>query len=80
MTPFANDQWVMLALVFLLGLFLGMYLFSGRKWKRRYREEARLHEETRVENKRLHSERHEGDSLRAAAARTPTRDTNRGPL
>ena len=80
MTPFATDQWVMLLLAFLLGLFAGMYLLSGRKWKRRYREEARLHEETRAENKRLHSERHESDSLRGAAARTPGRDTNRGPL
>ena len=40
MTPFENDQWVMLVLVFLLGLFLGGWLLAGTKWKRRYREEV----------------------------------------
>ncbi len=40
MTPFATDQWVMLILAFLLGLFLGGWLLAGTKWKRRYREEV----------------------------------------
>ncbi len=40
MTPFDTDQWVILILVFLLGLFLGGYLLAGTKWKRRYREEV----------------------------------------
>ncbi len=40
MTPFANDQWVILILVFLLGLFLGGWILAGTKWKRRYREEV----------------------------------------
>jgi hypothetical protein len=39
-TPFANDQWVILILVFLLGLFLGGWILAGTKWKRRYREEV----------------------------------------
>ena len=40
MTAFSSDQWVMLALMFALGLFLGMFLMAGGKWKRRYREEV----------------------------------------
>jgi hypothetical protein len=48
LTPFAPDQWVFLVLAFLLGLFAGMYLLAGGKWKRRYRElEARHREELR---------------------------------
>ena len=40
MTPFTTDQWVILILVFLLGLLIGMWLTAGGKWKRRYREEV----------------------------------------
>ncbi len=40
MTPFTMDQWVILILVFLLGLLIGMWLTAGGKWKRRYREEV----------------------------------------
>ena len=48
MTPFAPEQYVILLLVFLLGLFAGMYLLAGGKWKRRYRElEAQHREELR---------------------------------
>jgi hypothetical protein len=39
-TPFTTDQWVILILVFLLGLLIGMWLMAGGKWKRRYREEV----------------------------------------
>jgi hypothetical protein len=42
MTTFTTDQWVILGLVFLLGLLIGMWLTSGgrRKWKTRYNEEV----------------------------------------
>jgi uncharacterized membrane-anchored protein YhcB (DUF1043 family) len=42
MTTFTNDQWIILALVFVLGLLIGMFLTSGgrRKWKTRYRDEV----------------------------------------
>ena len=40
MTPFTTDQWVILILVFVLGLLIGMWLAAGGKWKRRYREEV----------------------------------------
>ena len=40
MTPFTTDQWVILILVFVLGLLVGMWLTAGGKWKRRYKEEV----------------------------------------
>lgn len=41
MTTFTTDQWVILGLVFALGLLIGMWLTSGgrKKWKTRYNEE-----------------------------------------
>jgi hypothetical protein len=65
-TPFAPDQWVILLLMFLLGLFMGMYLLSGRKWKRRYREEV-------AHRERLEREHRESDSLRRAEAEAERR-------
>jgi hypothetical protein len=76
MLAFTSDQWIIIALVFLLGLLVGGFLFagSGRKWKTRYREETRRREEL----EKSHSERQrdwderekdwrERDSLRGAA-------------
>ncbi len=41
MTSFSTDQWVILGLVFVLGLLIGAWMTSGgrRKWKGRYAEE-----------------------------------------
>jgi uncharacterized membrane-anchored protein YhcB (DUF1043 family) len=76
MIAFTSDQWVILALVFVLGLLVGAFLFagSGRKWKHRYRSEV----DRREELERAHREREEHwsgrekewreqDTLRAAA-------------
>jgi hypothetical protein len=52
-TPFAPDQYIILALVFILGLVLGMYLLAGGKWKRRYKDEVRRREALEVEHRRL---------------------------
>jgi uncharacterized membrane-anchored protein YhcB (DUF1043 family) len=85
-TPFTQDQWIVVALVFLLGLVVGMILMAGGKWKRRYREEAELRrqeavrrEELEAENRRLSAERIEMDSLRAAAAQDEARRRTDGP-
>ena len=78
MLEFTSDQWVILALVFVLGLLIGAFLLagSGRKWKTRYREEVRNREE--LEERHRERERHwddrerdwrERDSLRGAALR-----------
>ena len=42
MIAFTSDQWVIVALIFILGLLIGAFLTAGgrRKWKARYREEA----------------------------------------
>ncbi|MBA3511034.1 hypothetical protein [Sphingomonas sp.] len=42
MVGFTSDQWVIVALVFILGLLIGAFLTAGgrRKWKARYREES----------------------------------------
>ncbi len=71
MTPFTSDQWVMLAIVFVLGLLLGMYVLAGGKWKRRYRQEYARAETLEAENQRLRSEAREMESLRHAAAKSP---------
>jgi hypothetical protein len=72
------NLWVICALVFVLGLLIGIFLTAGgrRKWKTRYNSEI----ERRRELERAHEERErhwsdqekdwrERDSLRAAAAR-----------
>ena len=53
MTPFASDQYIILALMFVLGLVLGMYLLAGGKWKGRYKEEVRRREAAEAELKRV---------------------------
>jgi uncharacterized membrane-anchored protein YhcB (DUF1043 family) len=80
MEPFTLTQWVIVLLVFLLGLVIGMLLFSGAKWKRRYREELRLREEVQRENQDLRRENGEYTSLRGAAAKAPIDRDRRGPL
>ena len=72
MTPFAPDQYIILALVFALGLVLGMYLLAGGKWKRRYREEVARREALEREYK------HGAAMDIAARARTGTTDTATG--
>ena len=78
MTPFAFDQWIMLALVFVLGLLVGMFLAAGGKWKRLYRDEVARAHALEAENKQLHSQAREMDSLRGAAAKAPPRRTDPG--
>ena len=73
MTTFTPDQWLVLLLVFLLGLFLGMAFLASPKWKRRYREEVARREEAEAEAERLRRETAEMDSLRHAAARDEAR-------
>lgn len=79
MLQFSTDQWIIVLLVFLLGLFIGGFICSGggRKWKTRYNNEV----ERREELERIHTEREkewrERDSLRAAALKG---DRNRDGL
>ena len=83
MEAFTLDQWLVLLLVFVLGLIIGMAFLASPKWKRRYREEARLRADLEAENARLRRDSGEMDSLRRAAARDEARHDDRhrpGPL
>lgn len=71
MTPFTFDQWMVVGLIFLLGLVLGMFLLAGRKWKRRYQDEHARVQELERENQELRRERDEMTVLRERAARYP---------
>lgn len=73
MPAFTPDQWLIVALAFLLGLFLGMAFLAGSKWKRRYREEVARREEVEAENARLRRDAGEMESLRHAAAKDEAR-------
>lgn len=79
MLNFTTDQWIIVMLVFLLGLLVGGFIFSGggRKWKQRYNSEV----SRRTELERIHAEREkewrERDSLRAAALKDRSND---GPV
>jgi hypothetical protein len=78
MTTFSQDQWIILALVFVLGMLLGIFLTAGgrKKWKTRYHDERRRIEDR--EREYAEREQHwadqekewrERDSLRAAAVK-----------
>ena len=87
MPDFTPDQWLIIGLIFLLGIVVGMALRGGSKWKARYREEADLRREEvkrlEAENAQLRKETGELTSLRGAAARDEARrrvEEERGPL
>ena len=82
MVAFTSDQWIIVALVFVLGLLIGMFLTAGgrRKWKTRYQDEIARRETLEREHRKQtdewvakESEWRERDSLRAAALK------NKGP-
>ncbi|HEX8263122.1 MAG TPA: hypothetical protein VF547_09645 [Allosphingosinicella sp.] len=79
MTLFTPDQWLIVGLIFLLGIVLGMALMAGGKWKRRYKEERARCAELEAENRRLQKDAGEMDSLRQAAARDEARRRTDGP-
>ena len=78
MNIFTQDQWLIVALVFVLGLLIGMWMTAGgrRKWKTRYRDEVtrrealeKEHRDHQADFERREKEWREQDSLRTAAAR-----------
>jgi hypothetical protein len=75
------NLWVICALIFLLGLLIGVFLTAGgrKKWKTRYnseidrrRELEKEHEKRIKEHDQREKEWRERDSLRAAAIKDPT--------
>ena len=86
MIGFTSDQWVIVALIFILGLLVGAFLTAGgrRKWKTRYREESGRREaiehELRDDRARWETRENEWrdqDSLRTSADRDRTAPTSR---
>jgi hypothetical protein len=71
--PFTTNQWLILGLVFLLGIVVGMILRGGGKWTAAYYAEVRKREALEVENRRLSKDAAEMDSLRNAAAKDEAR-------
>src|SRR5687768_7231268 len=78
MMIFTQDQWLIVALVFVLGLLVGVFMTAGgrRKWKTRYKDEVtrrealeREHRDREADFERREKDWREQDSLRAAAAR-----------
>ena len=82
MPSFTPDQWLVLGLIFLLGLVIGAFMTAGGKWKRKYREEVALREDLQKENAQLRKEVGEYQSLRHAAAKDELRKRTdeTGPL
>ena len=81
MMIFTQDQWLIVALVFILGLLIGVFMTAGgrRKWKTRYRDEVGRRETLEKEHRdhgadfeRREKEWREKDSLRAAAIKDKT--------
>ena len=72
MTLFTPDQWLIVALVFVLGLVLGMALMAGGKWKRRYREERARADGLEAENRRP------SEGIRRDGHASPRRGPGRG--
>jgi hypothetical protein len=77
------NLWAICALVFLLGILIGVFLTAGgrRKWKTRYTSELDRRKELESERDRRtkdyderEKEWREKDSLRAAAAKSPPDD------
>jgi len=79
MDAFSLDQWLVLLLAFLMGLFLGMAFLAGGKWKGRYREEVRRREAVEAENRQLRADYAESDTLHRAALKDPDRRADPNP-
>ena len=76
MLNFTSDQWVIIALIFVLGLLIGGFLFSGggRTWKTRYKAEVDRRADLESSYAAREKEWREQDSLRGAAIRDRNRD------
>jgi predicted histidine transporter YuiF (NhaC family) len=70
------NLWAICALVFILGLLIGIFLTAGgrRKWKERYRTEVDRREALERDHAEREKEWRERDSLRGAAAKDRDRD------
>jgi hypothetical protein len=82
MNVFTPDQWLIVALVFVLGLLVGAFMTAGgrKKWKTRYYDERKRLEERERHWAEQEKEWRERDSLRSAAVRDRRDPEDRAPL
>jgi uncharacterized membrane-anchored protein YhcB (DUF1043 family) len=89
MSIFTQDQWLIVALVFVLGILVGAFMTAGgrKKWKTRYYDEQKRLKAREAEyNERekhwagQEKEWRERDSLRDAAVRDRRDPGDRPPL
>ncbi|MEO7654942.1 MAG: hypothetical protein ABIS23_04565 [Sphingomicrobium sp.] len=75
---FSNDPnvWIIYALIFLLGVLIGLFMTAGgrKKWKTRYYDEVERGRELERGHEEASREWRERDSLRAAALKDRDRD------
>ena len=85
MIAFTSDQWIIVALVFVLGMLIGMFLTAGgrRKWRTRYQDEIARRETLEREHRKQtdewvtkEKEWRERDSLRGAAIKNKGADVD----
>ena len=78
MLIFTPDQWLIVALVFVLGLLIGVFMTAGgrKKWKTRYHDEISRRQALETEHRRnlddweaKERDWRERDSLRGAATK-----------
>ena len=79
MLTFTPDQWIIVGLVFVLGLLIGMFMTAGgrKKWKTRYNDEVARRQSLETEHRKHHEEWErkerdwrDQDARRAAAIKT----------
>jgi hypothetical protein len=82
MSIFTHEQWIIVALVFVLGMLVGLFLTSGgrKKWKTRYHDERKRLEDREKHWSGQEKEWRERDSLRAAAAKDRGNPSDDRPL
>ena len=77
----SNDPnvWIIYALIFLLGLLVGLFLTAGgrKKWKTRYYDEVDRRKVLERDHEEASREWRERDSLRDAAAKQPDESRSR---
>ena len=82
MSIFTPEQWIIAALVFVLGMLVGLFLTSGgrKKWKTRYYDERKRLEDREKYWSEQEREWRERDSLRAAAVKDRDNTPDERPL
>jgi hypothetical protein len=82
MSIFTHEQWIIVALVFVLGMLVGLFLTSGgrKKWKTRYYDERKRLEDRERHWSEQEKEWRERDSLRAAAVKDRGSPADERPL